>query len=103
MACQKITISNTGNTLVNVSYVECDTNRFVSQSEIPAGSTRNFWAQEGTLDVPSIFNNNITIEEEQFLPVANCNRVSCLETCCQYNIKNIQHIICHTHAKHRLT
>jgi len=88
MACQKISISNTGNTLINVSYVECDTNRFVSQSEIPAGSTRNFWVQEGTLDVPSIFNNSITIEEEQFLPAQNCNINSCALTCCKYRVTN---------------
>ena len=42
MACQKISVSNTGSTLINLSFVECDTNLYVSQAEVPAGTTRNF-------------------------------------------------------------
>jgi len=87
MACQKITIVNTGNTSINLSYTDCESNRFVSQDQVPTNSTRNFWVQEGSLRVPSIFNNTIQVVEEQFTPAANCDKDYCSQSfCCRYKV-----------------
>ena len=61
MACSKISLSNSGSTVVTFNYQECSSSEWEYQVELNPGGTKNIWCVTNTLSYPTSFDINISV------------------------------------------
>lgn len=74
MNCKKSTITNTGPILISFSYRDCADGQWKYQVPLEVGEEKTFYAEGGTLYLPTLFDNNSDVIEVAFPPTPSNTR-----------------------------
>jgi hypothetical protein len=64
-AFTKYKLFNNGDKVITINYQRSDDFKWVYQDKIIPGQTKNFWAVDGSMQIPDFFKNELSVEKEQ--------------------------------------